>query len=66
MNGASIGAGSIVGVGAVVTEGTIIPPGSVVLGTPGKVLRAVEARDFERIRHAAEHYVKAAAECRRQ
>ncbi len=60
MNGAVIGAGSIVGVGAVVTEGTIIPPGSLVLGMPGKVVRAVEAKDQERIRHAAEHYVAAA------
>ena len=60
MNGARIGAGSIVGVGAVVTEGTIIPPNSLVLGTPGKVVRATEARDLERIRHAAQHYVAAA------
>lgn len=61
MNGARIGAGSIVGVGAVVTEGTVIPPNSLVLGTPGKVVRATEARDLERIRHAADHYVAAAA-----
>jgi carbonic anhydrase/acetyltransferase-like protein (isoleucine patch superfamily) len=60
MNGARIGAGSIVGVGAVVTEGTIIPSNSLVLGTPGKVIRATEPRDLERIRHAAEHYVSAA------
>jgi carbonic anhydrase/acetyltransferase-like protein (isoleucine patch superfamily) len=62
MNGARIGAGSIVGVGALVTEGTVIPPASVVLGTPGKVVRTVEPRDWERIRHAAEHYVQAARE----
>jgi carbonic anhydrase/acetyltransferase-like protein (isoleucine patch superfamily) len=62
MNGAVIGAGSIVGVGAIVTEGTVIPPNSVVLGAPGKVKRGTEPRDLERIRHAAEHYVKAAAQ----
>jgi carbonic anhydrase/acetyltransferase-like protein (isoleucine patch superfamily) len=60
MNGAVIGAGSIIGVGAVVTEGTVIPANSVVLGTPGKVKRATEPRDLERIRHAAAHYVAAA------
>lgn len=60
MNGAVIGRGSIVGVGALVTEGTIVPPGSVVLGMPGKVKRAAEERDYEQIRHAAEHYVIAA------
>ncbi|HTN73701.1 MAG TPA: gamma carbonic anhydrase family protein [Pirellulaceae bacterium] len=64
MNGASIGAGSIVGVGAVVTKGTVIPPGSLVLGMPGRVARAVEPRDLDRIRHAAEHYVAAAKEYR--
>ena len=60
MNGAKVGSGSIIGVGAVVTEGTIIPAGSLVLGMPGKVVRAVEPKDQERIRHAAEHYVAAA------
>jgi len=61
MNGARIGRGSIVGVGAVVTEGTEIPPGSIVLGQPAKVKRQAEARDAARIRHAAAHYVEAAA-----
>ena len=64
MNGARIGAGSIVGVGAVVTEGTQVPPGSVVIGVPGKVKRAAEARDRERIRHAAHYYVELAREYR--
>lgn len=62
MNGATIGAGSLVAVGAVVTEGTDIPPNSVVIGVPGKVRRPTEERDRERIRHAAEHYVRAAKE----
>jgi carbonic anhydrase/acetyltransferase-like protein (isoleucine patch superfamily) len=66
MNGAKIGAGSIVGVGAVVTEGTEIPPGSLVLGTPGRIIRACDERDHERNRHAAEHYVAAAANYLRQ
>lgn len=66
MNGARIGSGSIVGVGAVVTEGTLIPPHSLVLGTPGKVVRTTEPRDLERIRHAARHYVSAAADYRRR
>ena len=66
MNGAQVGAGSIVGAGAIVTEGTIIPPGSIVLGTPGKVVRAAEERDLERIRHAAQHYVAAAQALREQ
>jgi carbonic anhydrase/acetyltransferase-like protein (isoleucine patch superfamily) len=59
MNGAKIGRGSIVAVGSIVTEGTEVPPGSVVMGQPAKVKRQADARDLERIRHAAEHYVAA-------
>jgi len=57
MNGARIGRGSVVAVGSVVTEGAIVPPDSVAVGTPAKVIRKIEPRDRERIRHAAEHYV---------
>jgi carbonic anhydrase/acetyltransferase-like protein (isoleucine patch superfamily) len=62
MNGAVIGAGSIVGVGAVVTEGRKFPPRSLILGTPGKVMRVIEEPDLERILRAADHYVAAAKE----
>lgn len=65
MNGAKIGRGSIVGVGAVVLENMEVPPGSIVLGTPAKVVRATSERDWEKIRHAAEHYIAAAQEYRR-
>lgn len=39
LDGAVVGEGSIVGAGALVTAGTIIPPRSLVLGSPGKVIR---------------------------
>ena len=65
MNGAKIGRGSIVGVGAVVLENMEVPPGSIVLGTPAKVIRAAGERDVAKIRHAAEHYIAAAQEYRR-
>ena len=60
MNGSKIGRGSIVAVGSIVTEGMQVPPGSVVMGQPAKVRRQTTERDWERIRHAAEHYVAAA------
>lgn len=58
MNGAKIRTGSIVAVGSVVTEGTEAPANSILMGTPAKICRATEPRDFERIRHAAEHYTE--------
>jgi len=64
MNRAHIGTGSIIGVGAVVTEDTVIPPGSIVIGMPGRVKRAAEDRDRDRIRHAAKYYVKLGGEYR--
>jgi carbonic anhydrase/acetyltransferase-like protein (isoleucine patch superfamily) len=60
MNGARIGRGSIVAVGSIVTEGVEVPPDSVVMGQPAKVKRKANARDRERILHAADHYVAAA------
>ena len=39
LDGAVIGRGSVVGAGAVVTKNTIVPPNSLVLGTPGRVVR---------------------------
>lgn len=53
LDGAVIGKGSIVGAGAVVTKGTVIPPFSVVLGTPGKVVKTLpESSLAERLAHA--------------
>ncbi len=42
LNGARIGTGSLVGACALVTEGKAIPPGSLVLGSPGKVVRELD------------------------
>jgi carbonic anhydrase/acetyltransferase-like protein (isoleucine patch superfamily) len=42
LNHAVIGAGSLVGAAALVTEGKAIPPGSLVMGAPGKVVRALD------------------------
>jgi carbonic anhydrase/acetyltransferase-like protein (isoleucine patch superfamily) len=46
LNGAILGRGSIVGAHAFVGEGKEIPPGSLVLGSPGRVVR--ETTDEER------------------
>ena len=50
LDGAVVGEGSVIGAGAVVTAATQIPRGSLVLGTPGKVVKALsdDAADFHR------------------
>jgi carbonic anhydrase/acetyltransferase-like protein (isoleucine patch superfamily) len=39
LNGAVIGRDSLVGAGSLITPGTVIPPRSLVIGSPGKVVR---------------------------
>ena len=58
LNRASIGENCLIGANTLVTEGKSIPPGSLVMGSPGKVVRALSADEIERIRRAAQHYVK--------
>lgn len=58
LNGARIGRHCLIGAGALVTEGREIPEGSLVLGTPGKVVRALTAAEIEGLHRSAEHYVR--------
>ena len=55
-----IGEESIVGAGALVTEGKVIPPRSLVLGMPGRVIRAVTDEEVEGILASVEDYRKKA------
>ncbi len=61
LDGARIGSGSVVGAGAVVTRDAQIPPGSLVLGTPGRVVRELTMEEVEANRANAVHYVRLAA-----
>ena len=63
LDGALIGAQSIVGANALVTQGTVIPPGSMVLGSPGKVVRSLSQAERELLRGWADKYVANAAYC---
>jgi carbonic anhydrase/acetyltransferase-like protein (isoleucine patch superfamily) len=56
LDGARIGAGSLIGAGTLITPRTEIPPGSVVMGSPGKVVRPVQERDREWITRGCEAY----------
>ena len=62
LNNVHVGTGSVIAAGALLPEGMRVPPGSLVVGLPGKVVRAVDAELTARIRHTWEHYV---AEARR-
>ncbi len=57
LNGARIGANSLVGAGALVTEGKEFPEGSLIVGTPARAVRTLDADAIERIRWSASHYV---------
>jgi carbonic anhydrase/acetyltransferase-like protein (isoleucine patch superfamily) len=57
LTGAHIGAGSIVAANALVPENRVIPPRSLVVGTPGKVIRQVTAEEHERILYTANTYI---------
>ncbi len=58
LDGAEIGARSIIGANALVTVGAKIPPGSLVLGSPGKVVRSLSPEEQAGIRHWALKYVE--------
>lgn len=64
MDGASIGTQSIVAAGALIPKGMRIPPGSLVMGTPGRVIRELNSEERNSIRHWAEKYVRVAGEHR--
>jgi carbonic anhydrase/acetyltransferase-like protein (isoleucine patch superfamily) len=57
LDGAEIGARSIIGAGALVTGGKKIPPGSLVIGSPGKVVRQLSLDEQAGIRVWADRYV---------
>jgi carbonic anhydrase/acetyltransferase-like protein (isoleucine patch superfamily) len=60
LNGVRVGKGSVIAAGAVLPEGMQVPPGSLVMGVPGRVVRAVDARLADRIRGTWGHYVEQA------
>jgi carbonic anhydrase/acetyltransferase-like protein (isoleucine patch superfamily) len=58
LNNVKVGQWCIIGAHALLTEGTEIPDYSVVLGSPGKVVRQVTEEDKVKIKRNAEAYVE--------
>ncbi len=54
-----IGPNCIIGAGAVIPAGKVIPAGSLVMGVPGKVVRALTEEEIKGITQNAQEYVKA-------
>ena len=57
LNGAVIGRDSIVAAGTLIVEGAEIPPRSLVMGSPGKVRRALNDEEVASILDYANRYV---------
>ena len=56
LNGALIGRNCLIGACALITEGKEIPPGSLVLGSPGKVVRALSDEEIAGLQRSAAGY----------
>jgi carbonic anhydrase/acetyltransferase-like protein (isoleucine patch superfamily) len=61
LNGARIGKGCIVGSHSLVTEGKEFPDGSMIMGSPAKVVRQLDAAQQSGLLNSAAHYVENAA-----
>ncbi|AKI00577.1 isoleucine patch superfamily enzyme, carbonic anhydrase/acetyltransferase [Hoeflea sp. IMCC20628] len=57
LNGATIGKNCLIGAGALITEGKVIPDNSLVVGSPARVIRTLDADAEARLRLSASHYV---------
>jgi carbonic anhydrase/acetyltransferase-like protein (isoleucine patch superfamily) len=61
LNGAKIGNGCIIGAHALVTENMIVPDGSMVLGTPGKIIKTLPLDKVkENVMHGVQEYLNEA------
>ena len=66
LNGAVIGRNCLVGAGAVVTEGKVFDDNQLILGSPARAVRTLDAGQLARMRAGALHYVDNARRFRAQ
>ena len=57
LNGAKFGKNCLIGANSMITEGKEIPDNSVVLGSPGKVVREATEKDLEMLARVGPSYV---------
>jgi len=58
LNRAVIGRNCLIGSRALITEGKVIPDGSVVVGSPGKILRQTTPEEIAWMKENADHYAR--------
>src|SRR5690606_32337325 len=58
LNGAVIGNNCLVGANALVTEGKVFPDNSLIVGSPAKAVRTLDAEAVEGLKRSAESYVR--------
>jgi carbonic anhydrase/acetyltransferase-like protein (isoleucine patch superfamily) len=66
LNGAKIGKNCLIGAGALITENKEIPDGSMVLGSPGRVVKELGAAQIAGLEESALHYQENARRFRDQ
>ncbi|KGJ87471.1 gamma carbonic anhydrase family protein [Thalassotalea sp. ND16A] len=57
LNGATIGKECLIGANTLIPENMVVPDGSMVLGSPGKIVKELSAEHREMIVNGAQHYV---------
>lgn len=58
LNGAKIGRNCLIGANSLIAEGKQIPDGSLVIGSPGKVVRQLSGEEIRQVHSASEEYVQ--------
>jgi carbonic anhydrase/acetyltransferase-like protein (isoleucine patch superfamily) len=66
LNGAVIGRQCLIGANTLIPEGKVIPDRSLVMGSPGKVVRELTDEQLARLAYSAAHYVENAQRYRQK
>lgn len=61
LNRSSVGQNCLIGACTLIPEGKIIPDRSLVMGSPGKIVRQLTDEEVERLRNSARNYVENAS-----
>jgi carbonic anhydrase/acetyltransferase-like protein (isoleucine patch superfamily) len=65
LNGAKIGKNCVIGANSLITENKVIPDGSMVMGSPGRVVRELRPEEITFFNGIAKHYAERAKRYKR-